>query len=76
LATILIVAANQENNLGGFWLLLFYSFGLGIPFILAGVLINSFLGFFNIIKKHFKIIEIISGSLLILVGIALVLKII
>jgi cytochrome c-type biogenesis protein len=72
LASILIVASTQETVLSGLWLLVFYSLGLAIPFTLTALFINKFLGFFEIIKKYYRTIEIIAGILLIFTGILLV----
>ncbi len=72
LASILLVASTQGSVLSGFWLLLFYSLGLGIPFMLTALFINWFLNLFNSIKKYYGIIEKISGILLIFVGILLI----
>lgn len=68
LAGILLVASNQETVGKGVVLLSFYSLGLGIPFFLTGIGFNRFLGFSGWLKRHFKIIEIVSGVFLILVG--------
>ncbi|MFR5684438.1 MAG: cytochrome c biogenesis protein CcdA, partial [Clostridia bacterium] len=53
----------------GIMMLLLFSLGLGIPFILSAMLINKLKVTFDIIKKNYKIINIISGSFLILIGI-------
>ena len=50
-------------------MLLSYSLGLGIPFILSAVLIDYLKSAFNWIKKNYKIINLISGSLLVIIGI-------
>jgi len=50
-------------------MLLLYSLGLGIPFILSALLIDKLRGAFTFIKKHYNIINIICGILLIIVGI-------
>ena len=50
-------------------MLLAYSLGLGIPFILSAVLIDYLKSAFNWIKRNYKVINIVSGALLILVGI-------
>lgn len=68
LAGILVLASNQETVGKGIALLGVYSLGLGIPFFLTGIGFNRFLGVSGFIKKHFKIIEIVSGVFLILVG--------
>ncbi|MCA6072079.1 MAG: cytochrome c biogenesis protein CcdA [Endomicrobium sp.] len=72
LASILIVASTQETILNGFWLLVFYSLGFGIPFMLTALFVNKFLSAFNVIKKHYKTIEIVSGILLIFTGVLLI----
>ena len=43
--------------------------GLGIPFVISAVLIDYLKSAFGWIKKNYKIINIISGSLLVLIGI-------
>ena len=50
-------------------MLLLYSLGLGIPFVLSAVLIDKLKSTFNFIKKNYKIINIASGAILILVGV-------
>ncbi|MBF0447692.1 MAG: sulfite exporter TauE/SafE family protein [Magnetococcales bacterium] len=69
LATILALAGGQDSIWQGVSLLSVYSLGLGIPFILAGLAINSFLHFFTRIRAHLHKIEITSGVLLIVVGV-------
>ncbi|MBQ2760247.1 MAG: sulfite exporter TauE/SafE family protein [Clostridia bacterium] len=69
LGSALIMASQQGKVLTGIIMLLLYSAGLGIPFVLSAVLIDKLKNTFNFIKKHYKIINIISGSLLIVVGI-------
>lgn len=53
------------------YLLLMYSLGLGVPFILASLSIHSFMIFFNKFKKYIRLSEIVTGVLLILVGIVI-----
>ncbi len=69
LAAILAVASQQETIWQGIMLLAVYSLGLGIPFFIAGISLNTFLSLFDKLKKHFRVIEIVSGCFLILVGI-------
>jgi cytochrome c-type biogenesis protein len=69
LATILTMAGGQDSVWQGVSLLAVYSLGLGIPFILAGVAINSFFSFFVKIREHLHKIEVISGALLVVVGV-------
>ncbi len=50
-------------------MLLIYSAGLGIPFLLSALLIDQLSNAFDWVKQHYRIINIISGSLLILTGV-------
>lgn len=69
LGTILALAAQQGSVNHGVMLLLFYSAGLGVPFILTALLFNYMIGAFGFIKRHFRTVELISGGLLMLVGV-------
>jgi len=53
----------------GMFMLFVFSMGLGLPFIASAVLIDRFKDAFDFIKKHYRVINILSGSLLVLVGI-------
>jgi cytochrome c-type biogenesis protein len=48
-----------------------YSAGLGIPFFVAGLLFHQFLAFFKHFRKHIRLTEILTGVLLVVVGILL-----
>ena len=72
LSSILIMASTQETVGKGAVLLVSYSLGLGVPFILTALFINKLLTIFNFIKKHYRIIEIVSGLLLIAIGVLLI----
>ena len=69
LGSALMLASQQGHVMEGMLMLLAYSLGLGIPFILSAVLIDYLKTAFNWIKKNYKVINIISGSLLVLIGI-------
>lgn len=69
LGSALMLASQQGHVMEGMWMLLCYSLGLGIPFVLSAVLIEYLKSAFNWIKTHYVIINLISGSFLILVGI-------
>jgi cytochrome c-type biogenesis protein len=70
LGSILTLAAQHGGSASqGIILLSFYSAGLGIPFILTALLFTYLISTFGFIKRHFRVVEIISGSLLMLVGI-------
>lgn len=68
LASILLLAGNSSTLLNGLILLLFFSLGLGIPFLLSGLFIAKFREKSNIIKKHLNKIKTISGVFIILIG--------
>ncbi len=69
LGSALMQASQQGSTLMGMAMLLCYSLGLGIPFLLSAILIDRLKATFDWVKKHYEIINIISGCLLILVGI-------
>lgn len=68
LGSALMMVANTGNILQGITMLLVFSLGLGIPFILSAVLIEQLKNTFNFIKKNYKTINIISAALLIIIG--------
>ncbi|MCR4662420.1 MAG: cytochrome c biogenesis protein CcdA [Endomicrobiaceae bacterium] len=72
LASILIMAATQGTIAKGTSLLFIYSLGLAIPFILTALFVTKFLTLFQSLKKYYKQIEIISGILLIIIGILII----
>ena len=69
LGSALMLASQQGHIAEGMLMLLSYSLGLGIPFILSAVLIDYLKSAFNWIKRNYKIINLISGSLLVIIGI-------
>jgi len=69
LASILMVAATEEKVSHGIVLLLLYSIGLGIPFLLSSLALHRFILFFNRFKKHIRLFEIVTGLFLVLVGV-------
>ena len=68
LGSALMLASQQGHAAEGTLMLLVYSLGLGIPFLLSAVLIGYLRSTFDWIKRHYRIINIISGSLLVLIG--------
>lgn len=68
LGSALMLASQQGHVVEGMLMLLVYSLGLGIPFILSAVLIGYLKTSFDWIKRHYNIINRISGGLLVLVG--------
>lgn len=71
LGSALMLASQQGHVAEGMLMLLAYSLGLGIPFLLSAVLIDYLKGAFNWIKRNYKVINTVSGSLLIFLGIAM-----
>lgn len=71
LGAILLYASQQETVAQGVLLLSAYSLGLGIPFLAAGLAINRFLAASGRLRRHMRVIEYVSGALLIGVGLLL-----
>ena len=69
LGSILVLAATEENLTKGILLLFFYSFGLAIPFILSGYLIQKFLIFSKNFKKNINLVSKGGGIVLLITGI-------
>jgi len=63
------VAASRDTVVQGAGLLAVYSAGLGIPFLMTSLGLNRFLAFYNRFKKHFRALEIVSGILILGVGV-------
>ena len=66
------LAGAEKTLLRGVALLSAYSLGLGIPFLLTAVAMNVFLNLFGRIKRYFKAISVVSGLLLITIGILII----
>ncbi len=73
LGSALMLASQQGSAVKGLLLLLCYSLGLGIPFFLSALLIQQLKSTFQWIKNHYRIINLVSGSILILVGLSMML---
>ena len=69
LGSALALASQQGHVVEGMLMLLAYSMGLGIPFVLSAVLIDYLKSAFNWIKKHYTVINAVSGALLIVIGV-------
>lgn len=69
LAVILSLAASEASLNTGMLMLLVYSLGLGIPFMLAALAVGPFLGFLAGFKKHLGRVEKVMGALLVLTGV-------
>ena len=68
LGAALSQATSTGKSFEGMLLLLIYSLGLGIPFILSALLIEQLQKAFAVLKKHHKLINIICGAFLIAIG--------
>lgn len=68
LGSALILAASRGQSLKGILMLLSFSLGLGIPFIISALLIDRLKSTFDFIKRHYQLIRLISGGLLVVVG--------
>jgi len=71
LGAVLTLAGSRETVFEGITLLAVYSAGLGVPFLIAGWSIDHFFTAFARIKQHFRTLEIVSGLMLIGVGVLL-----
>lgn len=71
LGTALMIAVNSQETFKGTTMLLIYSLGLGIPFIICAILIDKLKEALNFIKRNYKIINIISGLILVIIGISM-----
>jgi cytochrome c-type biogenesis protein len=68
LGGIIGLAATSGGWRNGLVLSAFYSAGLAVPFLLTGLGINQFLGFYSSFRKHLHKVEVVSGVILILIG--------
>ena len=69
LTAILSLAAIRETVFQGMFLLAVYSAGLAIPFLLTGLGLSQFMKFYGGFRKHLRVVEVISGVLLIGIGV-------
>lgn len=69
LGSALMLASQQSAWLHGMLLLLSYSLGLGIPFLLSAVLIDRLKNTIGWVKRHYRTVNIVCGVFLIAVGI-------
>ena len=72
LGSALILASQQGHVLEGMGMLLAYSVGLGIPFLVSALLIDKLKSTFNWIKSHYGIVNLVSGAMLIFVGVLMI----
>lgn len=72
LAAILFIAGAEDTALRGAGLLAVYSFGIGLPFILAAVFASRFINWANRFKRHMATVEKAMGALLVITGLLFV----
>jgi cytochrome c-type biogenesis protein len=68
LGGIIGLAATSGGWRAGLILSSFYAMGLAVPFLLTGLGINQFLGFYSKFRRHLHKVEVVSGCILILIG--------
>jgi cytochrome c-type biogenesis protein len=72
LGPILTLAASEGTVVRGVVLLVAYSFGLGVPFVLSGLALARLTAAFGWVKRHFRVINAVAGALLVAFGVLLV----
>ncbi len=71
LSSILLYASTADDMKTGMLLLFFYSLGLGLPFFICSIALNSFLGFFQRARRFLGLFTKIGGIFLVIVGVLL-----
>ena len=69
LSMIFAMAMTSESSWAGVLLFASYSMGLAIPFMLTSLGINTFLSYFQRLKRHMRLISIVTGVLLMVTGV-------
>lgn len=69
LGSALVLAGNSKTIIQGVMLLVVYSIGLGIPFIVSSIIFDRLKGAFKQLQKHSRVINIVSGVVLVTEGI-------
>lgn len=69
LGSALMMASQEGTMTAGVLMLVIYSAGLGIPFILSALLLDRLKGTFQVIKEHYRVVNIVSGIFLIVMGV-------
>lgn len=68
LGSALMMAASSGDTFKGILMLFSFSLGLGIPFVVSAILIDRMKSTFDFIKRHYPVINRISGGLLVVIG--------
>ena len=67
-----MLASSTGGAAKGAMLLLVYSAGLGVPFLISAVLIDKLNTVFVFIKKNYKVVNLVSGVFLIIIGVMMI----
>ena len=71
LGAILGMAATSSSALSGSLLLLVYSLGLGVPFVLAALAFDWVMARLAVVKRHYHVVQVTAGIVLVVVGVLL-----
>lgn len=71
LGSALMLASSAGGAAQGALLLLAYSLGLGIPFVVSALLLDRLRGVFTFIKTHYRVINTVCGLFLVAVGVVM-----
>jgi cytochrome c-type biogenesis protein len=74
LFAILALASNRDTLFQGMFLLAIYSAGLAVPFLITSLGLTQFLKFYSRFRKHLHAVEVVSGALLITIGVLMVMN--
>ena len=69
LGSALMLASQRGTMMEGVLMLILYSAGLGVPFLISALLIDKLKETFQAIKKHYRVINLVSGIFLVIVGV-------
>ena len=72
LAAILTLSLSERSTTQGAILLIAYSLGLGVPFLLFGLLFTRALGFARALRRHWRAVSLVSAALLVTFGTLLI----
>jgi cytochrome c-type biogenesis protein len=72
LGSALMLAATSYNSFKGILMLLAFSLGLGIPFVISSILLDRLKSVFDFIKRNYTMVNLISGVLLIIIGLLMI----
>lgn len=73
LGAILTLAASQQDMARATWLLVVYSIGLAVPFLLAAMAFSSLPNILKKVNKHLHLVTSVSGAIMVAVGIIMIL---